>query len=115
LYLLALAGFIAVLAAVVVLSPPRVTLDQFDCLRTGMSRAEVEVILGPPAVTEFRWPDGTPGVVIWNGGPAGDACVTFNRGGRVQDYGWRGGRDRGEGMFGGGVRWARLQWHRWFP
>jgi hypothetical protein len=49
--LVVLAGLAAMVAAgVVVLWPPqnRITQENFDRVREGMSRAEVEAILGPP-------------------------------------------------------------------
>jgi hypothetical protein len=49
--LVVLAGLAVVVAVGVVvlcLQPSRITRDNFDCIHHGMTRAEVEVIPGPP-------------------------------------------------------------------
>jgi hypothetical protein len=115
LLVLVLAGLAAVLSAAVLLSPPRVRLVQFDRIKTGMTRSEVEAILGPPVASEaLRWRTGPGGANIWKGA-GGDVRVVFSANGEVVSCGWYTGGDLTEGMFGAFVRWARLQWRRWFP
>jgi hypothetical protein len=82
-------------------------------IKRGMTRSDVEAILGPPvASTDFRWPNGTRGVEIWQGG----VRVAFTSEGRVVDCGWYSEGDRSwESLFDRAGAWAQRQWHRWFP
>jgi outer membrane protein assembly factor BamE (lipoprotein component of BamABCDE complex) len=129
--LLVLAGLaVAVAAGVVVLwpRPERITREDYDRIRPGMTRAEVEAILGPPG--DYRngptYPDlPRPITLSWSGDP--DSPSAYWLGDRGGIYVYRGDPDRvGEASFVEVQRvpqdpldnllWrAKRQWHRWFP
>ena len=129
--LVVLAGLAVVVAAVILLRLPRdpITWKNFDRILKGMTRAEVEAILGPPNLT---W-DGLnnlqeedfepiPAIQPWgqetdlsppneeNGdfwlGNAGALAVTFEDDRAV----WKAWRPHA-----GPLTRLRRQWHRWFP
>jgi hypothetical protein len=134
--LVALAALAVVIAAGVVVpgpspEPSLVTRENFDRIQVGMSRAEVEAILGPPG--DYRTGP-VQGVLVWDlildGTIWHDQCT--NGSAWVGDTGWV----RVEFNNGDGTVWAseffeskriaqhpldnllwraKRQWHRWFP
>jgi hypothetical protein len=132
--LVVLAGLAVVVAAgVVVLWPrsvSRITRENCDRIRVGMSRADVEAILGPPG-------DYTTGPVAFgsswnlistrqyspNENPARydyltDSAwfaVTFDDAGQVNVRGIEYGSKVNQGALENLLWRAKRQWHRWFP
>jgi hypothetical protein len=128
--LVALAVLAVVAAAVILLRLPRdpITWKNFDRILKGMTRAEVEAILGPPNVTwaglnKLQQEDfePTPAIAPWgnhnppspdeeNGGfwlgNAGAMGVSFENDRAV----WKAWRPHA-----GPLTRLRRQWHRWFP
>jgi hypothetical protein len=133
--LVALAGpAVAVAVGVVVLwptQPNRITQENCDRIKKGMSRAEVETILGPPG--DYRTGPGQ-GVLAWD--PILDGTTRLNectnRSNWAGDTGWVSVEfDNGDGTVRASefieskriaqgplenLLWrAKRQWHRWFP
>jgi hypothetical protein len=136
--LVALAGLAVVGAAgIVVLWPrsvSRITQENCDRVQVGMSRADVEAILGPPG-------DYTTGPVAFGGrvysswkldgtrqfqneinGPRYDyltdsawLAVTFDDAGQVNARGIESWTKVNQGPFDNLLWRAKRQWHRWFP
>ena len=131
--LVVLVGLVVVAAGAVVLWPQpqpssRITRENFDRIKVGMSRTEVEAILGPPNLTwgglnELPEEDfePIPAIQPWgnethlspdeeNGGfwlgNAGAMAVTFEDDRAV----WKAWRPHA-----GPLTRLRRQWHRWFP
>jgi hypothetical protein len=135
--LVALAGLaVVIVAGVVVLWPwaidmsPGVTLHNFVRLKEGMTLSDVATILGPPGdhtspnfqPQQFDHPpsefghitDDYNGVENWISDEARVVVIT-DRSGRTI-YGWcNPNRPADESKLQTALRWARRQWHRWFP
>ena len=125
--LVALAGLAVVVAAgAVVLWPrSRITQDDSDRIKIGMTRAEVQAILGPPGDhrTNAPPPRGRSGGSTRPSGTGGDRWVgdegtlqvLFNSDDRVRGCSWfQSAGERGDGFIQV-LRWVKRQWHRWFP
>jgi hypothetical protein len=130
----ALAGLAVVVAAVAVVlwpKPPRVTWESFDRLHTGMSRPEVEAILGPPgnyttsppgAMGESIVQDAetgeqdAPGVtgLIWIA-EAGIIEVNFDNVGQASRIVYSPLTPLNQNLLDNFLWRAKRQWHRWFP
>jgi hypothetical protein len=142
--LVALAGLAVVAAGAVVLwpePPSRITRENFDRIREGMTQAEVEAILGPPGDYRTRLGDTKyqqgwqtdvdeyedPTIATWNrllhgGGVSvadwvGDTIwvQVFANDARVvaRAFGFE---RRRNGHALDNLLWrAKRQWHRWFP
>jgi hypothetical protein len=131
--LVVLAGLAVVVAAGVVVlwprPPSRITRENYDRIRAGMTRAEIETILGPPgdyttAPTEgvrvasrtFSAPGSESAYLqsCWLSDSA-QAVVWFEYSGRANRGYYAPMRIKDETL------WARFhwrlkrQWHRWFP
>jgi hypothetical protein len=131
--LVALAGLAVVAAGVVVLwprpAPERITRENYDRIRAGMTRAEIETILGPPgdyttapiegvrvasstfsapgseiAYLESRWLSDTAQAVVW-----------FDYSGRANRGYYAPMRIKDETLWSRFLWRAKRQWHRWFP
>jgi hypothetical protein len=133
--LVALAGLAVVAAGVVVLWPgrDRVTPENFDRVRAGMTRAEVDAILGPPgdyttAPTEgvrvtrskdyptFRAPGSESAYLqsCWLSDTA-QAVVWFDYSGRANRGYYAPMRIKDETPWARFLWRAKRQWRRWFP
>jgi hypothetical protein len=133
--LVALAGMaVMIVAGLVVLwptQPNRITQENCDRIKKGMSRAEVETILGPPG--DYRTGPGQ-GVLAWDpildGTTRHNECT--NRSNWAGDTGWVSvDFENGDGTVWASefieskriaqhplenLLWrAKRQWHRWFP
>jgi hypothetical protein len=131
----ALAGLAVVVAAgVVVLWPreDRITVENFERIRDGMSRAEVEAILGPsgdhtagdtePDLEHQKWQSLTPpesygsqeALERWIDDRA---CIGigFDSAGNVGSAFCLPMRNIDHGPIGNLLWRAKRQWHRWFP
>ena len=132
--LVMLAGLAVVIAAgVVVLWPrpasERITRENYDRIRAGMTRAEIETILGPPgdyttaptegvrvasstfsapgseiAYLESRWLSDTAQAVVW-----------FDYSGRANRGYYAPMRIKDETPWARFLWRAKRQWRRWFP
>jgi hypothetical protein len=124
--LVALAALAVVGAAgVVVLWPraDRITEANLERIKEGMSRAEVDAILGGPP-GDYRTGPTEPGrrTVFTLGPPperwladAGVAYVSFDDAGRVQDLHFSPNEPADIGPFDKLIWRLQRQWHRWFP
>jgi hypothetical protein len=105
--------------------PSRITDENFDCIHKGMTRAEVEAILGPPGdyttgpvnydtrpPVYFLSPDGS--VAFWNSDMA-YAHVLFDASGKVEEIFFHPGRPQDQGPLANLLWRAKRQWERWFP
>jgi hypothetical protein len=128
---LALAGLAVVAVGMIVLWPsgpaaPGLTRANYNRIREGMPRAEVEQLLGPPKVDESRDPWGQRSRLdsyLCNWYCIGDAYEDD----RDLEFVWAIFDQKDNVIFtkcqyreGPGVlqrlqTWARHQWHRWFP
>jgi hypothetical protein len=125
----ALAGLTVVLAVgAVTLWPPsasRITRENFNRIVSGMSRAEVEAILGPPgdyrtgptslgagSATTFRSPEG---LVLWWEIDTGALSVTLDRSDRVVQTGSMASLPPDDDALRNFLWRAKRQWRRWFP
>jgi hypothetical protein len=103
----------------------RITLENFDRIRKGMSMADVEGILGPPgdysngpvnydgsAMVYFVPAEGTS-VVHWTG-DAGFGRVYFDSSGKVDDQVFEPGRREKQSPIDNLLWRAKRQWRRWF-
>jgi hypothetical protein len=107
---------------------PRATEENFDRIRDGMTRAEVEAILGPPGdyhtePVPFPGPCGFRLISIvkemenkscWKT----DACygsVTYGDAGRVENADYMASRWANESRFHSFRRLVERQWRKWFP
>jgi hypothetical protein len=90
--------------------PDRLTRENYDRIQVGMSRGQVEAILGSPNgcrerldIVRLTWEGDEAGILVflssdqvmftyWSGGP----CMARTR---LDDLIWR----------------AKRRWHRWFP
>jgi hypothetical protein len=148
--LVALAGLAVVAAAGVVLWPrsqpsSRITRENFERIKEGMSRAEVETILGPPGdyssgpleyarETLYRFSSSGPpptgdfvlsSPVTILGGDAWDRvewrsdrqilCVYFLRSGHVIARGFWDVAPMAQSPLHNLLWRVKRQWHRWFP
>jgi hypothetical protein len=129
--LVALAGLAVVVAVGVVVMWPRrrePTGENFERIRQGMTRAEVEAIVGPPGnfttgplywhrtlkVDEESWPTRADRNWCWIPDD-GTGYVDFDSEGLVKCSGFEG-TLRQEQSFSENLLWrAKRQWHRWFP
>jgi hypothetical protein len=130
--LVALAALAVVVAAgVVVLWPSRLTRENYDRIQNGMSRTEVEAVLGPEGdyrtmPTKFvyltQWYTGLGNFVVdddytpdglWES-DAGNICVIYRQG-RVTAKAFVM-TSRLDQSYLDNLLWrAQRQWHRWFP
>jgi hypothetical protein len=78
-----LAGCIGLAFVIPALRPSRASLtkENFDRIEIGMSRAEVEAILGPPAAAWL-------GAPIWESDLADEAIIRFDKENRVKAKHW---------------------------
>jgi hypothetical protein len=140
--LVVLAGLAVVVVVGVVILWPRssspITQENFDRIRDGMSRAEVEAILGPPC-------DYSTGPLVWvnrpNPSPSGVGfnpitvigsgdnrvelvewrsdrqliTINFGPSGRVESLGMHDVARVNQTAFENLLWRAMRQWHRWFP
>jgi hypothetical protein len=133
--LVIMALVLAVTAVAVVLwpeMPSRITRENYDRIRVGMRRSEVEAILGPPG--DYRTGENEPDDSL----PKGQTWTLFGRHPhRSQRLMWNtdtacaemdtdeaglvlGGvfvavRRKDDSAIGRAVWQAKRQWHRWFP
>jgi hypothetical protein len=135
-WLLALAGLVG-LAGAFVLWPrqepaSRITQETFDCIRVGMSRAEVEALLGRPGdyssgpmLADPRHPEDVPPFWSWSDDfppivsqhwccDAGQISIRFGPGGVARKNFMHGFRME-QGALENLEYRAKRQWHRWFP
>jgi hypothetical protein len=135
--LVALAGLAMVVAAgtfilwprAVVLEPRplRATRQNYDRIRIGITRAEVEASLGPPGdyTTGPTHPTGRDhgvegsslvcaSVTQWLT-DNGSIVVEFDARGRVRGWSWGGTQRVEQGPLDTLLWNANRQWHRWFP
>jgi hypothetical protein len=123
---------LAVLVAVgaVVLWPrtDRVTREKFDLLRVGMSRVQVQVILGPPGDSSTvetaydhydaavgKWhPAVSDAADIWQT-DAAEIAVSYSESGTVSGATYSTGCRLDDGPLGNLLWRAKRQWRRWFP
>jgi hypothetical protein len=111
--------------------PSRITRENSDRIQVGMSRAEVEAILGPPGdyrngptnpvilgdLGEGTWPWSRPNTTCaeWVG-DTGWLCVEFNNGDGTMRAGDFLERKRIAQHPLDNLLWRlKRQWHRWFP
>jgi hypothetical protein len=108
--------------------PSRITRENLHRIREGMSRAEVEAILGPPG--DFSTGPAEYGRHLVIEGDQSDFCVDrdwcwatdeggtfveFDVHGRVRSCSFISGQ-RAKQTFAENLLWrAKRQWHRWFP
>jgi hypothetical protein len=129
--LLVLAGLAVVAAGVVVLwpaPPSRITRENYDRIRVGMSRVEVEAILGSPGDYSTReiaylleeptpvegWPIGDN--EEWCGDRASIDVAFTPTGTLMWARFWEGlPTDPDEGPLHNLLWRAKRQWHGWFP
>jgi hypothetical protein len=103
----------------------RITGENFDHIRKGMTRAEVEAILGPPGdyttgpvnydaspPLYFLSPAGS--VAFWNSDMA-YAHVLFDASDKVEEIFSHPGRRQEQGPLDNLLWRAKRQWQRWFP
>jgi hypothetical protein len=111
---------VALLARTVILWPrSRIVQEDADRIKHGMTRAQVEAILGPPGDyrTEQHSLSGMwlPGkrALNWEA-DAGGVRIVLDSEDRVATCSWfpQGERDSELDQF---IRWAKRQWRRWFP
>jgi hypothetical protein len=131
-WLLTLAGLAVLMAGAVVLwlqllpdPASRITRENFDRIRRGMSRAEVHAILGPPGdyrngpmAHEPAWLKIVPGWhydwAEWEG-DAGAAVVGFDDSGQVQQKQFLVSEPTGHGPLDTLLWRAKRLWRQWFP
>jgi hypothetical protein len=133
--LVALAGPVMMIAAGTVVlwpQPSRVTKANYDRIKIGMSRAEVEAIFGPPGDYTSGPVRSRSGMVIdysdmefvqrlerenlwWWATDDGSADISFDKGNQViaMEFGTH--AKEPQGAFSTLVWRAKRQWHRWFP
>jgi hypothetical protein len=135
--LVALAGLIVLVAVGVVVWPRSsspITQENYDRIRDGMSRAEVEAILGPPCdystgplvwanrplavypfapVTPIGYGDNRVETLHWRGDRQ-LIIVSFDPSGRVYALGMPDVARVNQTAFENVVWRAKRQWHRWF-
>jgi hypothetical protein len=125
---LALAGLAVVAVGTLLLwseSPSRITPENFERIREGMSRAEVYAILGPPVdyTSGPRFSIKVQGCVTWSEdrqwrrweGDIGGIAIRFDRNDKVAETCNSGGEVVRLGPIDS-LRWrAKRQWHHWFP
>jgi hypothetical protein len=130
-------GLAAVVAAGVVVlwqgqEPNRITLERFDHIHDGLTRAEVESVLGPPGDYRTAPVEYNP-LELLAGGSAesagagytveedcwrGEAFVIgvgYGHGGRVRSHWEAAALNPKPGPLATLVWRAKRQWHRWFP
>jgi hypothetical protein len=124
-WLLALAGLAVVVAGAVVAwpRPGRITREIYGHIKEGMSRAEVEVILGPPgdyrtgptsADHPFEFFPGETTPVVWQTDTV-EVLVLFNAA-DVAIYRWLlPARLDSQSPLDNLLWRAKRQWRRWFP
>jgi hypothetical protein len=128
--LVALAGLAVILGSSVFVGWPRpdlVTQEAYDRIRMGMSRAEVENILGPPGDYSSGPTSGGIGYLgileartrgteaaSWNG-DTGEILLTFDDERRVTTMHFGPNEVHRLGPFETVLWRAKRQWHRWFP
>jgi hypothetical protein len=120
--LVALAGLaVAVASGLVVLWPSsRTTQDNSDRIKIGMTRAEVQAILGPPG--DYRtnappprgWPSGSGLRSTWEADD-GTIQVVFNSDDCVASCSFFPNAGERRDGFNQVLGWVNRQWHRWFP
>jgi hypothetical protein len=127
---------LAALAGVVVLwprgEPDRITQANFDRIHEGMTRAEVETILGPPG--DYRTEpaeygslaylvgrraqsigDDYPAVSHWWEGNTSLVILSYDHSGRVTDFGRVDAINPKPSAVEILLWHLKRQWHRWFP
>jgi hypothetical protein len=136
--LVALAGLAVVVAAgAVVFWPPidpasRITQENFERIRPGMTMAEVTAMLGPPG--DYKTPnspvvfhtgeapgfgsmmtsvDGPKRVEIWDS-DTGLVSIEVDSSDTVR-WGTFDPHFANGSLFSTALGWAKRQWHRWFP
>jgi hypothetical protein len=128
--LVLLAGLAVVVAARVIVlwqQPDRITRENCDRIREGMTRAEVEAILGPPGdyttwPTDItRWPRGTDWrmgdlFAEWRGDEGRILVLLDQDDGLVHSDGiFAPSSPRQVNPLYALIWRAKRQWHRWFP
>jgi hypothetical protein len=124
--LVALAVLVVVGAPVLWPPPNRVTQENYDSIRMGMSRTEVEAIFGAPGdytsgPTDYRVDTApqfasTAGYTfgIWNTDTS-SVGVVFDAEDRVSDSWFCVGKRLEQGALDNLLWRAKRQWRRWFP
>jgi hypothetical protein len=121
--LVVLAGLAVVVAAGVVMLWPRpikpgLTQDNFDRIRVGMTRPEVEAILGPwfahSARGDWKW-NLDAGTYYWLSDDWNDASVYIDDHGRVTEKSSNDFLVEPHGPLNNLLWRLKRQWHRWFP
>jgi hypothetical protein len=126
--LVVLAGLAVVVAAGVVMlwprAPSRITRENHSVIQHGMSRREVESILGPPGdyttgptSTNFVYPRLTPDHTPWVEWKADRASVKvcFSDSGTVRYTAYASLCRQDQGVLANSLWRVKRQWHRWFP
>jgi hypothetical protein len=122
--LVILAGLGVVLAVgVSVLWPqptePGLTQENFDRIRIGMTRSEVEAILGPWSSSHSVFGDWNynldAGIFSWSSHDRESASVWFDDQGKVGAKSSNAFLVEPHGPFNGILWRFKRQWHRWFP
>jgi hypothetical protein len=85
-----IAALVGVTLGVLALLParPGVTRENFDRIEIGMTRAEVEAILGPPTDFFTGWPFPEPNEPIWENDRADEGQIQFDEDSRVKAKDW---------------------------
>jgi hypothetical protein len=130
LLMLACLAIVSCAVGAFVLWPPpyQVTQENYDRLKVGMLRADVEAIIGPPgfyrngpavspAFVATKLSDDDPNLAGFNlwWGDTVIVCVSYDHSGRVIALDHAEAIEPKVGLLGW-FRWhANRQWHRWFP
>jgi len=97
--------------------PSRINIDNCIRFQEGMSRAEVETILGPPSKdwSQFRKRPFGPSIFEWIGDDA-KIIIYFDNSGLVSQKSFsRDSNEQQSPLLDNFVRQVQMLWQRWFP